>query len=111
MTEYDEDWFWCYEGELTEPPKLKVGNTLQPTTGKTGCGIITKVWDVPEFRKGMYADHDYNYMVMFLTDFGNEVPLSDVEVLREYRVTGIDTDIKGRLQFQIKQLTKIMEGL
>lgn len=97
--------------ELTEPPKLKVGNTLQPTTGKTGCGIITKVWDVLEHRKGMYADHDYSYMIMFLTDFGNELPLSDVGVLQEYRVTGIDTDIKGRLQYQIKQLTKIMEEL
>lgn len=121
MTEYDEweDYYYYREtgyrlsgGTGTpETPKLKVGNTLQPITAKTGSGIITKVWDVPNKRKGMYADQDFNYMVIFLTDFGNELMLSDVEVLQHYRVTGIDIDIKGRLQYQIKQLTKVMEEL
>ena len=126
MIEYDIEWeeynIYLRTGHIIgsgpkppQLPKIKKGNTLRPKTVPplTGCGIVLFVQDVPECRRSMYSNttQDWSYLVSFMTDFGNILMLTDKEVLNNYEVTGIDTDIEGRIETQIGKLRKALQGV
>lgn len=116
MSEYDKEWEdyyfyretgYCSDGTTVEPnpPKLKVGNTISPSGyhAWTGCGVVIKI----------EANHQdlSPPCVKVLTDFGNVIDFQEWEVIENYIVTGVDKDIKGRIQCQIDSLNKILEGM
>lgn len=91
MIEYDAEWDDYYSGLIDVPPNIKVGHTVSPLEGLTGCAIVSKV-------------SDDNSNIELLTDFGNIVDMPKDGVLRNYRITGIAESVINRVNLQIKKL-------
>jgi len=83
---------------------MELYTVVKCKTEYTGFGIIMEIYKIPEHRKSMYMS-DNIYRVV--TDFGNEVVLTDGELLDNYEAIYVESDPYNRLLTQIANLTGV----
>lgn len=91
----------------------KVGDVLYPTNTymKMGMSIVMDVKELKElYKKGTINFFDEKEKVYILiTDFGNEVRLTEKELSDNFDILYHCEDVKERMIIQLENLRKVLE--